>query len=459
MNNLLQQIDGLKKELEGLQPIEAEFQRKLDRKFRLEFNYNSNHLEGNTLTYGETELLLYFDQTKGDHTMREYEEMQAHDLALKLVKEWAEDLERPLSEADIKELNKIILVKPFWKDAITPDGQGTRRQIMVGEYKKYPNSVRLQNGEMFDYASPTDTPIKMGELIQWFRSACEKGKIHPVELAARLHHQFVLIHPFDDGNGRISRLLMNYVFWRFGFPPIVIKSSDKQNYLRALNRADVGEMEFFVEYVGKQVLWSLELSVKAAKGESVEEANDLDKELELLRREIARKDVLIKKKADLVSIEETIIDSLVPFFQYIEEKLSVLHELFLGWNRSVVFQSLHGKRSNTGFENWDQFRNALQGVVARDILDTIHKSKEEKANLQYICSLNEFNRSINVPSFSVEINVYFEEYGYFITTREENQKRIKLHYGDVLSQELMRQIITPLIQDLIEQIRQNTTPT
>lgn len=150
MNNLLQQIDGLKKELEGLQSIEAEFQRKLDRKFRLEFNYNFNHLEGNTLTYGETELLLYFDQTKGDHTMREYEEMQAHDLALKLVKEWAEDLERPLSEADIKELNKVILVKPFWKDAITSDGQGTRRQIMVGEYKKYPNSVRLQNGELFD---------------------------------------------------------------------------------------------------------------------------------------------------------------------------------------------------------------------------------------------------------------------------------------------------------------------
>ncbi|WP_373549642.1 Fic family protein [Haliscomenobacter sp.] len=286
MNNLLQQIDGLKKELEGLQPIEAEFQRKLDRKFRLEFNYNSNHLEGNTLTYGETELLLYFDQTKGDHTMREYEEMQAHDLALKLVKEWAEDLERPLSEADIKELNKVILVKPFWKDAITPDGQGTRRQIMVGEYKKYPNSVRLQNGEMFDYASPTDTPIKMGELIQWFRSACEKVEVNPVELAAKLHHQFVLIHPFDDGNGRISRLLMNYVFWRFGFPPIVIKSSDKQNYLRALNWADVGEMEFFVEYVGKQVLWSLELSVKAEKGEDIEEENDVDKEIVLLKQKV-----------------------------------------------------------------------------------------------------------------------------------------------------------------------------
>ena len=211
MNDIIQHINSLVEDLQGLQPLKPEFQRKLDKKFRLEFNYNSNHLEGNTLTYGETELLLIFDQTKGNHTLREYEEMQAHDVALRLVQQLARDQEQPISEADIKELNKIILVRPFWKDAITPDGQQTRRQITVGEYKKYPNSVRLANGELFEYVSPTDTPIKMGELIRWFREECTKREMHPLELAALLHYKFVLIHPFDDGNGRISRLLMNYV--------------------------------------------------------------------------------------------------------------------------------------------------------------------------------------------------------------------------------------------------------
>ena len=455
MNNLLQQIDGLKKELEGLLPIEAEFQRKLDRKFRLEFNYNSNHLEGNTLTYGETELLLYFDQTKGDHTMREYEEMQAHDLALKLVKEWAEDLERPLSEADIKELNKVILVKPFWKDAITSEGQGTRRQIMVGEYKKYPNSVRLANGEMFNYASPTDTPIKMGELIQWFRTACEKGEMHPVELAARLHHQFVLIHPFDDGNGRISRLLMNYVFWRFGFPPIVIKSSDKQNYLRALNRADVGEMEFFVEYVGKQVLWSLELSVKAAKGESVEEADDVDKELELLKRELNSKKIIIDNKADYENIANLIGQSIFPLFQELEEKADKISSFFVEKYKRLHYST---QPKETRFQlggsvsKWETLnRNWLQAKIIPE--------KTKITKIECLFGLKGLKIASSSPSFELKLDVFFEDYQYLIITSINKNDPFKFPYGTQLSKEQMGQIITPLIQDLIEQIRQNTTPT
>jgi Fic family protein len=114
----------------------------------------------------------------------------------------------------------------------------------VGDYKEYPNSVRLENGEIFHYASPIDTPIKMQELIDWYRS--EEGSIHPVTLAAMLHYKFVSIHPFDDGNGRISRLLVNYVLIRNGLPPVVIKSSDKANYLRALHLADVGDVDLFM---------------------------------------------------------------------------------------------------------------------------------------------------------------------------------------------------------------------
>lgn len=428
MNNLLQQIDDLKKELEGLQPIEPEFQRKLDRKFRLEFNYNSNHLEGNTLTYGETELLLYFDQTKGDHTMREYEEMQAHDLALKLVKEWAEDLERPLSEADIKELNKVILVKPFWKDAITPDGQGTRRQITVGEYKKYPNSVRLANGEMFDYASPTDTPIKMGELIQWFRSACENGEMHPVELAARLHHQFVLIHPFDDGNGRISRLLMNYVFWRFGFPPIVIKSSDKQNYLRALNRADVGEMEFFVEYVAKQVLWSLELSVKAAKGESVEEEDDVDKEL-----------VLLKQKAKTLPNQKS-PQSVLQIFQHFQKKIwshvrvinSNFDEFFtekkifryVNNNEvveneiSIAFSNLVVNPFTTNIFEYDVYKSEINFIEWKEIKYGLKKGGEREYTIRLVLEFNDENYRVYITINEAEICSFLKHYNDFLSNED-----------------------------------------
>ena len=277
-------IDQLSTTYNSLLPMSPENQRRWDKKVRLEFNYNSNHIEGNTLTYGETELLLLFDETHGSRPMRDYEEMKAHDVAFQKIKEWATDTETPLTEQDIKNLNQIILVQPFWKDAITPDGQPTRRQITVGNYKTQPNSVRLPNGELFEYTAPQEVPIRMQELMEWYRD--EQTALHPVTLAAMFHYKFVCIHPFDDGNGRVSRLLMNYVLLAHKLPPVVIKSSDKQNYLHALHLADTGQYEAFIRYIAEQVVHSLEMAIKAAKGESIEEPDDLDKEIALLARQL-----------------------------------------------------------------------------------------------------------------------------------------------------------------------------
>ena len=287
MKNNLDIVDELYSTLNKLRPLKPEDQNRLAKKFRLEFNYNSNHIEGNTLTYGETELLLIFDDTKGSHIMREYEEMKAHDVAYQMIEEWAKEPERPLNEQAIKNLNEIMLVRPYWKEAITPDGQNTRRKIKVGSYKEFPNSVRLQNGEIFEYASPAETPILMQELIDWHRT--EEKELHPVTLAAMLHYKLVRIHPFDDGNGRISRLLMNYVLLKHNYPPVIIKSSDKDNYLRALHLADVGDYEPLIDYIAQQVVWSLQTSIKAAKGESLEDKDDFIKEIELIKRKAASK--------------------------------------------------------------------------------------------------------------------------------------------------------------------------
>jgi Fic family protein len=322
--NTFEKIDQLAAELKSLQPLKPEYQQKLDKKFRMEFNYNSNHLEGNTLTYNETELLLIFEKTTGTHSRREQDEMEAHDVAWELINEWAGDREHPITEAYIKNLNKIILVKPFWKDAITPDGQSTRRKIDIGDYKKYPNSVRLQNGEIFEYASPAETPIKMQELIDWYRS--EEGVLHPVTLAAMLHYKFVAIHPFDDGNGRISRLLMNYVMLKNELPPVIIKSSDKHNYLNALNIADSGDYEPFIRYISEQLLWSLEISIKAAKGGNIDEPGDLDKQVSMLNRMLEGLGDEVQKEKNGEVMGQILMGWLIPFLEkYLKRPQNYLH--------------------------------------------------------------------------------------------------------------------------------------
>lgn len=436
MEQLLEKIDRLKAEYEALLPMSADNRKKLDKKIRLEFNYNSNHIEGNTLTYGETELLLIFDDTKGGHTMREYEEMKAHDVTFQLIQEWAED-PRPISEADICNLNKILLVRPYWKDALTPDGQPTRRQIQVGKYKQYPNSVRLENGEIFEYASPEETPILMGELMAWYQAETEKRTSHALLLAAMMHYKFVRIHPFDDGNGRVSRLLMNYVLFRHGFPPVIIKSTDKANYLRALNLADTGDTEAFVRYIGEQLVWSLELCIKAAKGENLEEPDDLDKELAVLQKQLSTKSAL-EEKATPENIADAVEKNLIPLFQMVEEKLAVLKSIFFetGIHATAQFSDdptfANGDSWNTIIDNWLNIQ--LRGQNRR------------LSGLSYQYSLKGFKGAIAGPSYSIYLPVQFGEYNYSIN-------KVHYPYAQYWTKEQMQQIIAPLIKDLLEQIK------
>ena len=282
-NENMQIINKLKSELEQLIPFSEENQNKLQKKTRLEFNYNSNHLEGNTLTYGQTQLLLFFDKSSGNVAVSDIEEMKAHDVALSQIKEMAKDNERPLSELFIKELNKTILVKSFWKDAISPNGSPTRKKIEIGQYKTSPNSVQLKNDEIHEYASPEETPALIRDLLNWYQEKNEE--LHPVRLAAEFHYRFVCIHPFDDGNGRVSRLLMNYILLKHNYPMVIIKSEDKENYLTALQKADTGDLLALIEYVEKQSITSLKLNIKAGKGENIDELGDIEKQIEILKRE------------------------------------------------------------------------------------------------------------------------------------------------------------------------------
>ena len=265
---------------EGMKSADAE---RLWRKIRLEWNYNSNHIEGNTLTYHETELLLIYGRTAGGHPMRDYEEMKAHDVAIDYTRSLAGE-EQVIGESDIRQLNKIILKEPFLKYAETPDGQPTQKRIVPGQYKTQPNHVRTATGELHRFAEPEETPPLMEEWTRDFRRDLKRST-YPLPLfLAESHWSFIRIHPFDDGNGRTARLLTNYALLRNNLPPIVIKSEDRDRYIGGLQNADVGRILPLAEFMLENVSWSIELAIRAAKGESVRESDDMDKEMELFVR-------------------------------------------------------------------------------------------------------------------------------------------------------------------------------
>ena len=248
---------------------------RLWRKLRLEWNYNSNHIEGNTLTYHETELLLIHGRTAGGHPMRDYEEMKAHDVAIDHARTLAGE-GQVIGERDIRDLNQILLKEPFWQSAETADGQPTRKRIVPGQYKRQPNHVRTATGELHRFAEPEETPALMEEWTRDFRRDLERTA-HPLPLLlAESHWGFLRIHPFDDGNGRTARLLANYALLRKDLPPIVIMSEDRDRYIGALQNADLGSMLPLAQFMLANVNLTLQLAIRAARGESIRETEDTD---------------------------------------------------------------------------------------------------------------------------------------------------------------------------------------
>jgi Fic family protein len=285
----LKKASELKKELDGFRPFKPDVEKRIMQKLRLDWNYHSSHIEGNQLTYGETKALILFGTTAQAKPLKDHLEMTGHNEAILNIEDVVKQ-ERPLTETFIRELHKIILKESYEVDAITPDGKPTKRTISIGQYKTTPNHVLTQTGEIFYFATPEETPAKMNDLMEWYKENKDNADFHPVLFATEFHYRFIRIHPFDDGNGRIARLLMNFILMQKGYPPAIIKTEDKVNYFNALQQADAGQLDFFFNYVCIQVNNSLELMLKGAKGESIDEPDDLDKKLALLKQEVAAED-------------------------------------------------------------------------------------------------------------------------------------------------------------------------
>lgn len=224
---------------QSLQPLSERQQHLLDMKFKVEYNYNSNHIEGNTLTYGQTELLLLFGKVSGEGALDDFNSMKASEASVRMMTEGALDIGAPLTQTFIRSLHRTLLRDDYtvWRDL--PGGAATSFVVHAGRYKSRPNSVITRDGDRFDYASPEETPALMGDLVDWYNAEERMGALTPVELAALFHYRYIRIHPFEDGNGRMARLMANYILLRHGWPMIVVRSRRRQEYIDALRQSDL----------------------------------------------------------------------------------------------------------------------------------------------------------------------------------------------------------------------------
>ena len=191
------------------------------------------------MTYGQTEILLLFGKVVGEADLRHVQEMTASNVGLRMMTEAASLKDMPLTQNFIRTLHKTLLREDYIVYRGLPDGGQTSYVIHAGQYKTRPNSVITRYGDRFEYASPEETPSLMSDLVDWYNEAEQDAKLSPVELAALFHYRYIRIHPFEDGNGRIARLMVNYILSRHGYPMVVVRSRKKNEYLEALRQTDL----------------------------------------------------------------------------------------------------------------------------------------------------------------------------------------------------------------------------
>jgi len=237
-----ERIIAKKIEMDNYRPLSKQIVRNLHEKMEIEYTYHSNAIEGNRLTLRETQLVIREGITIGGKSLRDHLEAQHHPKAISYIESL---IDRDLTENDILKVHEILF------------------------YGILENAGNYRNSQVFiegsDYLPPPafEVPTLMKNLFEWLKK--NPDELRPIEIAAVFDHKFVSIHPFDDGNGRIARLLMNLLLIKYGYPLTVIRTYDRRRYYDTLKKADNGDVKPFVNFIARCVEESLDLYLSAIK--------------------------------------------------------------------------------------------------------------------------------------------------------------------------------------------------
>ncbi len=206
-----------KAELDRLRPVTREGLAALAAWYDVELTYTSNAIEGNTLTRSETAIVLEKGITVGGKPLKDHFEAVGHKDALDYVRQVAGSSD-PVRENDVRQIHGLVMGR------VDPQNAG-----------RYAGHQRLISGTSYVPPSPAEVVPLMGDFGQWLAKAPATA-----EAAVEAHERVAVIHPFDDGNGRTARLLMNLVLMKGGYPPVVVGPEQRPAYIDGLNALTVG---------------------------------------------------------------------------------------------------------------------------------------------------------------------------------------------------------------------------
>lgn len=242
--SLLESLDREVNLFREKRPLNQPVLQRMGDYFRTQHVYHSNAIEGNSLTLAETELVIREGLTVSGKPMKDHLEAINLNFAINYVEELARKKE-PINERAIKEMHQMILRQIDDANA----GQYRKVSVMIG-------------GSDFRPPEPIKVQEHMDKFMQWYDASASE---HPVVKAAKAHTWLVEIHPFVDGNGRTSRLLMNLHLLRHDYPVAIIRQEERPRYYNSLEAAHQGDLSPFVELVIERMQSTLREYLRAIR--------------------------------------------------------------------------------------------------------------------------------------------------------------------------------------------------
>ncbi len=439
-----QQIDFLQRQIEAHGPLDKEVKKKIDYKFRLDWNYYSNSMEGNTLTMEETRSVMVGNLTIGGKPIKDVLEIKKHDEVISEILKLGKGEVR-LSESRIIKIHEGIMHE-----------EAESEKNKIGKWKTVPNYVLNYKQERFDFVQPEEVPARMHALLNKTNAAIDairqnkKNAPHPIDVALQFHLEYVLIHPFYDGNGRTARILTNLLLIAFGYPPFWISTDERTPYYQYL--ADIqgygGQPDLFYEFGADKILRSQQLVLDAIAGQDISEPDDLDKELALLKAELSGESIL-NVAANSDTVNDMVEKNLIPLFKLIEGKCEGLKEFFFDYDRRIEFE-INGQ---PGRKMLGSKASTWEDLIGNWLNNQMRAQKENLLLMSYTFRLIGFKKTVNAESFGFNINVTFNEYNYMLQLSSNNNIK-QLPYGKILTEKELLEIATPLIKNMINRIKQ-----
>ena len=226
-NVQMEKLDSIKKiHKEKIKNLDKLQYRNYYETFVTEFTYDTNAIEGSTVTLQETAMILFEHIVPEGKSIREINEVQNHKDAFDYMLNYKGDLNKTF----VLKLHKLLLHNILWKYA------GLFRDVQV-----------YVRGADFTPARPQDIEKEFKKMMLWYRS--NKKKYNPVLVAAYMHHVFESIHPFRDGNGRVGRIVLNFILRKNGFPMVNIKYKNRSKYYGSLQKSNKGDLKPLIDLI------------------------------------------------------------------------------------------------------------------------------------------------------------------------------------------------------------------